>query len=149
MKWRRIVALVWALSWVDGHVAHAQELDVFAGGGILMQDSRYPLGNPGAGVWVTRHLSVGGRIEWAGDYAVNLLSIHGRIRMPDDWELIVGSSPVGYVTGEVGGGFGAPIIDVLGGRRVWSRFRVRFGASMLFSDGGHVYLLGQGVWSFG
>lgn len=147
VKWRRAVVLAWALLWLDGHVADAQDVDVFAGGGVVIQDTEYPVGNVGASVWVTPHLAVGGRIEWTDVYAVNLLSIHGRIRMSDGWELLVGTSPVGYVTG--GGGFGAaPIIDVLGGRRVSSRFRVRFGASMLFSDGGHVYLFGQGVWSF-
>ena len=146
MKWRRNLVLAGVLS-LGGAAVDAQDVDVFAGGGVLKQDSEYPVGNLGASAWVNGHLGLGGRLEWTGDYVVSLLSIHGRIRISDDWELIVGSSPVGYSTG--GGEFGAaPIIDVLGGRRVSSRLRVRFGASMLFSDGGHVYLLGQGVWSF-
>ena len=140
------VLLVTVLLSLGGSSADAQTWDVFGGGGILMTDSPYPLGNLGASGWVTQHLAVGGRIEWTDNYAVSLLSIHGRIKMSGEWDLLVGSSPVGYTSW--GEAFRGPIVDVLAGRRVSARFRVRAGASMLFSDGGHVYLLGQGVWSF-
>ena len=142
MKMCRNAVLVAGLLSLGGNAADAQDLEVFGGGGIVMHDSRHPLGNLGASAWVTPYLAVGGRIEGA----VGLLSIHGRIRMSNDWELIVGTSPVGYT--RWAGAFREPIVDVLVGRRVSSRFRVRTGASMLFNDGGHIHLLGQGVWSF-
>ena len=138
--------LVAGLLSLGGNAADAQGLEVSVGGGIVMHDSQYSVGNLGASAWVTPYLAVGGRIEWTRAYAVSLLSIHGRIKMSNDWELLAGTSPVGYT--RRAGAFREPIVDVLVGRRVSSRFRVRAGASMLFSDGGHIYLLGQGVWSF-
>ena len=143
---RVLIGLVSAFSWLGGGLAEAQDLDVFGGGGMVLQDyAQYAVGNVGASVWVARNLSVGGRLESAGGGVLGLLSVHYRIRLRDDSELLVGTSPVGYQTGW-GGGV-APIFDVFAGGKVSSRFGVRFGMSALVADGAFIHLLGQVVYS--
>ena len=141
---RVLIGLVSAFLWLGGGAAEAQDLDVFGGGGMVLEDAQHAAGNVGASVWVARNLSVGGRLESAGGGVLGLLSVHYRIRLGDDSELLVGSSPVYYGWGA--GGV-APIFDVFAGRRVSSRLGVRFGMSALVADGAFIHLLGQVVYS--
>ena len=118
--------------------------EVFVGGGIVFQDAEVPVGHLGGGIWMTRNLRVGGRLDLSG--VIGLLSVHYRLRMADDWELLVGTSPVWYQPGW-GGGV-APIVEALVSRRISPRFRVRCGTSAFLGDGGHIHLLGRVVYSF-
>lgn len=142
---RVLIGLVSAFPWLGGGDAEAQALDVFGGGGMVLADAWHAVGNVGASVWVARNLSVGGRLESAGGGGLGLLSVHYRIRLGDDSELLVGTSPVYY---QPGWGAGTePIFDVFAGRRVSSRLGVRFGMSALVADGAFIHLLGQVVYS--
>ena len=117
--------------------------DVFAGGGIVIHDEEAPVVHVGGGIWMTRNLRVSGRLDHGH---IAFLSVHYRIRMTDDWGLLVGTSPVWFQPGW--GGDVSPIMEALVSRRISPRFRVRFGTSMLLADGGFIHLLGRAVYSF-
>lgn len=40
--------------------------EVFVGGGIVFQDAEVPVGHLGGGIWMTRNLRVGGRLDLSG-----------------------------------------------------------------------------------
>lgn len=138
-----------ALLWAGSGTAAAQEppkLDVFAGGGLAISEGGAGFGtHAGGGVWATRHLRVGGRLYSGG--ALGLLSVHLRLPLDDDSDLLVGTTPVWFWPDQ--GGFVSPVMEALVSQRVSPLLRLEFGANIdLTDDGGYVEVLGRVVYSF-
>lgn len=141
--------LVGALLWAGGGTAAAQEspkLDVFAGGGLGISEGGAGFGtHAGGGVWATRHLRVGGRLYSGG--ALGLLSVHLRLPMDDDSDLVVGTTPVWFWPDQ--GGFVSPVMEAFVSERISPLLRLEFGTTLdLTEDGGYVQVLGRAVYSF-
>ena len=146
----RAVVLVAALLWAGSGPVAAQEppkLDVFAGGGLVITtEGAGGFGtHVGGGVWATRHLRVGGKFYSGG--ALGLLSVHLRLPMDDNSDLLVGTTPVAFWPGE--GGLISPAVEAFLSERVSPLLRVEFGTTLDITDeGGYVQLLGRVVYSF-
>lgn len=143
------VVLVAALLWAGSGTVAAQEppkLDVFAGGGLVITEGGGGFGtHVGGGVWATQHLRVGGQFYSGG--ALGLLSVHLRLPMDDNSDLLVGTTPVAFWPGE--GGVVSPAVEAFLSERVSPLLRVEFGTTLdLTDEGGYVQLLGRVVYSF-
>ena len=143
--------LVAALLWAAGSVAAAQEppkLDVFAGGGVWISEEGVGLGlgpHVGGGAWATQHLRVGGRLYSSG--VLGLLSVHLRLPMDDNSDLLVGTTPVWFWPGQ--GGFISPAMEAFLSERISPLLRVEFGTTLdLTDEGGYIQVLGRAVYSF-
>lgn len=146
-----------AFLWLGVGAAEAQnsQVDLFAGGGVLMLDhSRPATANLGANVWFSQHWggsvwSTMGHREY-GTAVVTNLGIRYRIALYDGrTEFHVGTSPVAFSAYE--GRFDADVttvVDVFGGRRLSQRFGVGFGLSAFIGDGAFFHPMGLVFWSF-
>ena len=148
------VVLVAALLWAGSGTVAAQEppkLDVFAGGGLVLSESGGGFGtHVGGRVWATQHLRVGGRLDSGG--VLGLLSVHLRLRMDDNSDLLVGTTPVWFWPGQ--GGFISPAIEAFVSDRISSLLRLELGTTLhLVDEGGgygegYVQMFGRVVYSF-
>lgn len=141
--------LMAALLWAGSGTAAAQEppkLDVFAGGGLVVSEGGGGFGtHVGGGVWATRHLRVGGRLYSGG--VLGLLSVHLRLPMDDDSDLLVGTTPVWFWPDQ--GGLISPAVEAFISERISPLLRVEFGTTLdLTDEGGYVQLFGRAVYSF-
>ena len=141
--------LVAAFLWAGGSVAAAQEppkLDVYAGGDLLISEGGGGFGtHVGGGVWATQHLRVGGQLY--SDGVLGLLSVHLRLPLDGDSDLLVGTTPVWLWPGQ--GGLISPAMEAFLSERISPLLRVEFGTTLDLSDkGGYIQVLGRAVYSF-
>lgn len=146
-----------AVLWFGAGAAEAQDsqVDLFAGGGVVMLDGRRPATAVlGANLWFARHW--GGSVRSAigqreyGTAVVTNLGIRYRVALYDGrTELHVGAAPVAFSAYE--GRFDtdvAAMFDVFAGRRLSRRFGVGFGLSAFIGDGAFFHPMGLAFWSF-
>ena len=145
----RIVGLaVLVAALLQGGAAAAQErpkVDIFAGGGLLIHEGGpTSAAHAGGGFWATQHLRVGG-LTYGGNWFG--LSVHLRLPMGDETDLLVGTTPVWYWHDEV---VVTPAVEALLSRRLAPPARVEFGATLDLTDaGGYIHALARLVYSFG
>ena len=143
------VVLAAALLWPGSGTVAAQEppkLDVFAGGGLVLSEEGGGAGtHVGGGVWATQHLRVGGQLYSGG--VLGLLSVHLRLPMDDNSDLLVGTTPVWFWPGQ--GGHVSPAMEAFVSERISPLLRLELGTTLdLTDEGGYLQFFGRAVYSF-
>lgn len=129
--------------------AAAQEppkVDAFAGGGLVISEGGAGVAPyVGGGVWATRHLRVGGSLYASG--VLGLLSLHLRLPLDGDSDLLVGTTPVWLWPGD--GGYVSPVVEAFVSERASPLLRLEFGTTLDLTDaGGFIQVVGRAVYSF-